>query len=353
MDIRYVDPLKRSWQRARGMLLEPFNLEAWFVIGFTVWLARLWDGSILGGDGGIRWNKHDEGHHWGGLVGEGVTRVVDALGHPLEFFVTVMLLLLFLAIGVALAWVGSRGALMFYDNVAWRRGRVSDPWQRLGRLGDSLFLWRVATQLLAGLLALFLILPFLVLVAPAAHVGGVFAGLGVAGALLAGLAGLVIGLAVAFVGFCTDQFVVPLMHRHDEGVIAAWERFLPLLRSNPVPFVLMALLYMGVWIVVSAVVAAAGALTCCALFLVLAIPYVGTVIMLPVHVTLRAFGPEFLEQFGDEFAVWPTGDADDGLGAMDPGEVAEVQEAETVEEAEESVDDSADESDDDPEGQRS
>jgi hypothetical protein len=320
MPISYREPLERAWQRSRALLLQPFNLESWFIIGFTAWLARLWDGSIWGGDGGLRWEIDDD-DHFGGLVGSGVERILDALGHPLEFFVTVMLLLLFLAIGAALAWVGSRGAMMFFDNVAWRRGRVSDPWQRLGRLGDSLFLWRVATQLLAGLLVLALILPMLVLVAPAVAVGGLFAGLGVAGAILTFLAGLILGLAVAFVGFCTDQFVVPLMHRYDEGVLAAWERFLPLLRSRPQAFVLMALVYLLVWIVVSMAVFAAGAVTCCALFLVLSIPFVGTLVLLPVHVTLRAFGPEFLVQFGPEFDCLPD------EGRVDPGDIGPFTDA--------------------------
>jgi len=73
--------------------------------------------------------------------------------------------------------------------------------------------------------------------------------------------------------------------------------------------------------VVSAVVAAAGALTCCALFLVLAIPYVGTVVLLPVYVTARAFGPEFLAQFGPEFETWPAADP-----APDPEPLPEAPE---------------------------
>jgi len=328
MEIRYREPLERAWRRAKDLLLQPFNLEAWFIIGFTAWLARLWDGSIWGGDGGLRWNLNDDEHRFGGLLGSGVERIVDALGRPLEFFVTVMLLLLFLAVGVALAWVGSRGAMMLYDNVAWRRGRVSDPWQRLGRLGDSLFLWRVGTQLLAGLLVIALILPMVVLIAPAVAVGGLFVGLGVAGAILTFLAGMILGLAVAFVGFCTDQFVVPLMHRYDEGVLAAWERFLPLLRSHPQSFVLMALVYLLVWIGVSMVVFAAGAMTCCALFLVLSIPFVGTVVLLPIHVTLRGFGPEFLAQFGEEFDCWPHAEAADPLEVGPFTDVPEADEDE-------------------------
>lgn len=342
MDIRYWQPLERAWQRAKSMLFDPFNLEAWFVIGFTVWLARLWDGSLWGGDGGLRWEMDGDDHNIGGLLGSGIERAADAFSHPIQFFVAAMLLALIIVVGAVLAWVGSRGAFMFFDNVAWRRGRVSDPWQRLGPLGDSLFLWRVGTQLLAGLFAVALVLPAVILLGGAAAAGGVFAGVGIAGALLAGLAGVLLGLIVAFVGFCTDQFVVPLMHRYDEGVIAAWERFLPLLREHPLPFVLMSLAYLGVWIVVTAAIAAAGAMTCCALFLVLAIPYVGTVVLLPVHATLRGFGPEFLAQFGDDYRTWPeeeihdTSDADDGFVEA---EAEPLEDAEPVEDPDPQPDD--------------
>jgi hypothetical protein len=41
-------------------------------------------------------------------------------------------------------------------------------------------------------------------------------------------------------------------------------------------------------------------LTCC----IAALPYIGTVILLPVYVCLRAFGLLFLRQFGPEYDVW-------------------------------------------------
>ncbi len=41
-------------------------------------------------------------------------------------------------------------------------------------------------------------------------------------------------------------------------------------------------------------------LTCC----IAAIPYVGTVILLPVFVLLRSFSLLFLRQFGPDYDVW-------------------------------------------------
>lgn len=302
MDTQYLVPLQAAWERARGLLFDPFDIRVWLTLGLTAWLARLWDGSISGGDGGLKWDLEGRGD---GVLSLAVEKIIYAVENPLGVFVIVMLMLVFLVVAAAVAWLSSRGAFLFLDNVAHRRARVSEPWDRLGRLGDSLFVWRVATQILAGLLAFALMIPLVVLVAPAVDAGGIFMGIGLALAIPLGMVGLLLGVVVAFVGFCTDQFVVPLMHRYDEGVLPAWERFLPLLRREPLSFLLMAVLYLVLAVAVSVFVAAAGLMTCCALFLVLAIPYVGTVILLPVHATARAFGPEFLGQFGEQYRVWP------------------------------------------------
>jgi hypothetical protein len=41
--------------------------------------------------------------------------------------------------------------------------------------------------------------------------------------------------------------------------------------------------------------------TCCIGFLILALPYVGVVLLLPLHVTYRLLGPEFIAQFDPRF----------------------------------------------------
>jgi hypothetical protein len=50
-----------------------------------------------------------------------------------------------------------------------------------------------------------------------------------------------------------------------------------------------------------------GLFTCCAGFLLLAIPYVNAVILLPVSYTFRAFSLEFLAQFGSGFNCFTAG----------------------------------------------
>ena len=59
----------------------------------------------------------------------------------------------------------------------------------------------------------------------------------------------------------------------------------------------------------------AGFATCCVGFVLLSIPYLGSVILLPVSFTYRAFGPEFLAQFGPEYSIWPSPEETAGPGS--------------------------------------
>ncbi len=49
----------------------------------------------------------------------------------------------------------------------------------------------------------------------------------------------------------------------------------------------------------------AGIFTCCIGLVLFIIPYIGTVVTLPVWYTFRAFSLEYLAQFGDDFSLFP------------------------------------------------
>jgi len=106
-----------------------------------------------------------------------------------------------------------------------------------------------------------------------------------------------------------SNFVVPVMYRGDLTATAAWRRFLPLLGSRFFRFVLYGLFLFVLLLGVVATVIVAGCATLCCGFVLLAIPYVGSVLLLPVSVTYRAYGPEFLAQFGPEWSVFPSAPA--------------------------------------------
>ncbi len=306
MTIGYILPLQNAWARMKSMLFRPFDLQLWLVLGFTAWLARLWDNATGGAgnswrnkvevDGGGRdyiLHRGPDGWETGDWWGLGA----------LEAGIVMVLVMFGLAFAVLVAWLSSRGEFMFLDNVVHRRAKVADPWREYGRQADTLFLWRLGTQVVAGLLALALLLPGLLMIIPLVE-GGIWRGLGAFGAVMLALVGIGLGLVAAAVNLWTDQFVVPIMYKRRLNVLEGWRVFLPLVHTQLGPLVLFALFYLALGVGVAIAVLAAGMVTCCMGWLLLAIPYVGTVIMLPVYVTGRALGPEFLAQFGEEYRLW-------------------------------------------------
>ena len=116
-------------------------------------------------------------------------------------------------------------------------------------------------------------------------------------------------LAIGFVHVCTRDFVVPLMAVHDENVTQAWSRFGALLSAHPGDFVAYALMLVLLEIVVGLAVVAAGLLTCCVGFVLMMLPYIGSLVRLPLCYTRRGIGPLFLQQYGPEWRVMPPLDA--------------------------------------------
>jgi len=80
---------------------------------------------------------------------------------------------------------------------------------------------------------------------------------------------------------------------------------MPLLQQHLVYFFLYGLFILFLYIIVGILVVIFGLLTCCIGFLILAIPYIGSVLLLPVAVVFRALSIEFLQQFGEQYKIFP------------------------------------------------
>jgi hypothetical protein len=129
------------------------------------------------------------------------------------------------------------------------------------------------------------------------HVDGAAA---VACVVVALALGCLLALVSAYVFFFLDAYVVPLMHRYDLGIMAAWRRFFSLAKGRWGWFLLSGLFVFVLVLAAGWVVFVTGMMTCCLGFLLLMIPYVGTVVLLPLIVTYRAFTVEFLAQVDPE-----------------------------------------------------
>jgi hypothetical protein len=112
-----------------------------------------------------------------------------------------------------------------------------------------------------------------------------------------------IGLLVitGYISLFLNDFVVPIMYKHRISAIQAWSKFLLLFIRNMGSFIVYGLLILILKIATTIAVIFLAVLTCCIGLLLLMIPFVGTVILLPISYTFRAFSIEYLATFGDDF----------------------------------------------------
>jgi hypothetical protein len=280
----------------KTILWRPFDLAKWLVLGFSAWLAGLADGTTGTLWKGINDKDLHPGVHDFSRTGDALHKVGDAMiWMPLIF----ILILAVAAILLAILWVSSRAKFVFLDNVVRDRAQIVDPWNRMRDLGNSLFLWRLGFMVAIGLVVLlFLILLF----APAATLSfsDALSGLSYAAMFLGVLVLIVVGVAAAFVTLLLEGFVIPIMYKFELKATEAWRYFLPWLKARPWPFILYGLLILVLGFGFALFFAITCVLTCC----IVAIPYVGTVILLPIWVTYRLFSVEFLAQFDPGFDVF-------------------------------------------------
>jgi hypothetical protein len=283
-----------AWNRMTTILFRPFDLGKWFALGFTAWLAGL-ASSGGGGGGSTGWNI-DGGSGASADLGKSWERGVEWLfDNPLWLIAGIVGCGLLVAVFLAVLWVSSRGKFMFLDNVVHDRAEVVAPWKRYRRVGNSHFFFQLVFFLALIVLVVGLVVTVLGLAASGWSVDFETplhcAFLVIAAPLL-----LLIILAAAYIQYFLDAFVVPLMYRYDLPVMAAWGRFGGVFRRHPAALLLSGLFLLVLALAAGMAILVSGLLTCCLGFLLLIIPYVGTVLILPVPVTYRAFTVELLDQ---------------------------------------------------------
>ena len=300
MTIAYTKPLSRALGRMKRALFQPFDIGKWLALGFAAFLAGLTDwnnggGSGSGGKKDVDWRDIFDFPYlaWDWLC-----------EHPGWFTLIIFGLLVLIALFVLLTWLSSRGKFMFLDNVIHNRANITKPWYDFRWLGNSLFVWRLCFGFICfGLFVLFLVFCYLTLYelydsyAPRSMMILAILGLILAGMLLLTIMG--------YISLFLEDFVIPIMYRNNLSILTAWGRFISLFTGHVLHFLLYGLLVFSLHVLVVICVIAAGLLTCCLGLILLMIPYIGSVITLPISFTFRAFSLEFLQQFGPEYAIFP------------------------------------------------
>ncbi len=304
MAIQYIEPLSRGISRMRKDLFSPLDFNKWFVVGFTAFLAGLAD---LGFSGSPGFSKHSD------IDLETVLyfpqRAMQWLkDHPGLAILIGILLLLIIMFGILLAWLSSRGKFMFLDNVVHRSARVAAPWREYSREGNSFFLVTLVWGLLASAIVVAYVAYCFVSLQSVYESGGNGRTL-IVPALLAGLGLFGFSMINFFIYAILKDFVVPIMYRDRTSALEAIQKFSPLFLSHFFYFVFYAIFLFCLTLLVVVGIFLSGCITCCIGFLILMIPYINSVVLLPVSYALRAFSVEFLEQFGPEFHIFPKPDA--------------------------------------------
>ncbi len=298
--ISVIDPISPALERVKLILFKPFDIGKWFVIGFCAWLAFLGSGGSGGGPGGGR--------------GGGTPDVQEAFGHAKEFVLdnlhwiipsVIAVAVLIIAIGVLITWFSSRGRFMFLHCVALNKAEVKVPWRKYRHQANSLFLFRIVVGIISFIFfALFIgVMVFIAIIAARtnAHIGTP----AIVGLILLSIIILIpVAIAFALLMKFTMDFVVPIMYLRAYTCTDAWREFWTLLTSNKGRFTLYILFQIVIAMAISAIVFAAMCITCCCAACILAIPYIGTVLMLPLLVFKRSYSLLYFRQFGPDFDVF-------------------------------------------------
>jgi hypothetical protein len=301
LNLSVIDPVGRALDRVKLLLFQPFDLGKWFVIGFCAWLAFLGEGG-----GGFHANfPFNWSDHRGRSLDREFEHARDYVLGNLHWIVPLVatLVVLGLVLGLVCAWLSSRGRFMFLHCVALNRAKVAEPWHQFAREGNSLFLFR----LVVGVICLIVSLPLVVLcvgIGWRMFKAGEPALVGVLELVGMGLVFVLLAIVFALIGKLTRDFVVPLMYLRRQGCCACWSELLRLLGANAGDFILWLLFQIVLSFVIGMLVFAVVIATCCCAGCVMALPYLGTVLLLPVLVFKRAYALHYLAQFGPAFDVF-------------------------------------------------
>jgi MFS family permease len=279
--IEIFKPFGEAFELTKKILFQPFDLMKWLVIGFAAFLS-----GHLGGVG-INFRPRQANHmlpphfdHW----------------RPwLQITIAFFALLVF-ALIIVLMWLKARGNFIFTHCVVRNRAAIREPWREYRKEGNSYFLFFLAIMLgvlvvVAIMLATFIALGWL------GHHARERSPITFIGSLLFLF---VFWLSISIFIGVVSYFMAPVMYRRRCRALEAFRDVTLLIAHNLSSFVLFCLFGIVLVLAVLMIATIVTCATCC----LAALPYIGTVILLPLFVCLRAFGLLFLRQFGPDYDVW-------------------------------------------------
>ena len=216
----------------------------------------------------------------------------------------VVLVFFCLAVGVVLLWLRSRGQFMFLHCIALNKAEIDVPWRKFVAEGNSLFVFR----LVLGLVWMIPMVPFVIVAVVlvirminrgAPNIRVIIPLIGV------GLIILALGIVFFVIGKLTTDFVVPIMFLRRYKCLDGWRELCHLLSTHATRFVVYLLFQIVLGLAIGVIVLTAIIATCCIAGCVMLMPYLGTVLLLPVLTFKRSYSLHYLAQYGREYDVFP------------------------------------------------
>ncbi len=315
--VRWIDPiwpLESAFATTRRILFKPFDFGKWLLLGFMAWIYQLRDlgitpfqGQKVKTDFPRNWeNPHTILENLEALIRESLEPLSQKLFWlvPLVGFIALVSMTLW----VILTWLSSRGSFLFLNGVATNQTEIAGPWNEFVREGNSLFRFRLILSLGGFVLTLSLLVGAVLLqmlsFGPNAASPWLTFGLLLTPTLLC-------AMGLWLIGSLTEDFVVPIQYLRRCGCRTAWGLLLGQMSRFPTAFLLYVLIQIPLSLVTALVVLVFAVITCCGCCL-LFVPYLSTVILLPVSVLHRAYPLHFLAQLGPEWNAFGSTDSQAG-----------------------------------------
>src|SRR5256886_7106040 len=285
--IEIFKPFGEAFELMKKILFQPFDIKKWFVIGFAAWLANLGGGGF-----NYQYNRRENLQK--------LNETISQIPHPILVTGICVLISLVLVLIILFAWLRARGGFMFIECIVKNRGAVAEPWREFRKEGNSYFLFSLVVGLCFLILAALLSLPLIILAIKGRYYLYLHRDRLDLYVISLIAAWVFVMLLLVFAWALIANFMAPVMYRRRCRAYEAFRTVTRLIAAS-LGEILLYCLFLIVLALASAIV---GCLVTCATCCIAAIPYIGTVILLPVFVLLRSFSLLFLRQFGPEYDVW-------------------------------------------------
>ncbi len=311
--VSVVEPLTPAIERVKTVLFRPFDIRKWFAIGFCAWLAELGkhegsNGSGRGGGEGIDFQKSGEGilKDLNREINEAMAMAREYIEANLSWIIPVAIIGLIVLLGLWLlvTWLSSRGRFMFLHCVVENKGEVVAPWNKFGRHGDSLFAFRIVLGFMIFIIVVTGLIAGYSTLMRAMNREDEIAVVQILAVMIAGI--FVVSIPMLIAKKFTTDFVVPIMLIQTVSCRKAWGQFLRVLVGNKMRFFLYLLFQLVIGFIIIVLLVAVALATCCCACCFFAIPYIGTVALLPILVFERSYSLYYLSQYGPAFDVFGT-----------------------------------------------